>query len=93
MPEPATIVIWSLLGAGGWLGLAVWRRRDTGRRPWSPETRRAISAKLLPGGRAVRLVLRRISIGAPVCPRPPTFSPICSEQIACREADGRNGKS
>jgi hypothetical protein len=41
VPEPATIVVWSLLGAGSWLGMRVWRR-DTGRRPWPPETRQAI---------------------------------------------------
>lgn len=27
IPEPATIVVWSLLGAAGWLGMRVWRRR------------------------------------------------------------------
>ena len=41
-PEPATIVVWSLLGAGSWFGMRVWRRRDSGRRPWSPQTRQAI---------------------------------------------------
>jgi hypothetical protein len=42
VPEPATIVVWSLLGAGSWLGMRVWRRRETGRRSWSPENRQAI---------------------------------------------------
>jgi hypothetical protein len=42
VPEPATIVVWSLLGAGSWFGMKVWRRRDTGRRSWSPENRQAI---------------------------------------------------
>jgi hypothetical protein len=48
VPEPATIIIWSLLGMSSWLGLRVWRRRGnsadlgSGRRPWSPEDRRAI---------------------------------------------------
>ena len=30
VPEPATIIIWSLLGLGSWLGLGVWRRRRGG---------------------------------------------------------------
>jgi hypothetical protein len=43
VPEPATIIIWSLLGAGSWLGMGVWRRRrPVGRQPWSPEARQAI---------------------------------------------------
>jgi hypothetical protein len=43
VPEPATIIIWSLLGAGGWLGMSVSRRRrPVGRQPWSPENRQAI---------------------------------------------------
>jgi hypothetical protein len=51
VPEPATIIIWSLLGAGSWLGMRVWRRRDPRfgdelagpvRQPWSPEARQAI---------------------------------------------------
>ena len=42
--EPATIIIWSLLGGGSWLGMRVWRRvKGAGRRqPWSPENRQAI---------------------------------------------------
>jgi hypothetical protein len=44
VPEPATLVVWSLLGAGSWLGMRVWRRRNrpAGRQPWSPENRSAI---------------------------------------------------
>jgi len=43
VPEPCTIIVWSLLGAGSWLGMRVWRKpRSIGRRPWSPETRNAI---------------------------------------------------
>jgi hypothetical protein len=43
IPEPATIIIWSLLGAGSWLGMRVWRRRGpVGRQPWSPANRQAI---------------------------------------------------
>lgn len=51
VPEPATIIIWSLLGAGSWLGTRVWRRRGSdlaedlapgARQPWSPENRQAI---------------------------------------------------
>jgi hypothetical protein len=41
VPEPATIVIWSLLAAGTGLGAGLSRRRRTGRR-WSPENRQAI---------------------------------------------------
>jgi hypothetical protein len=43
-PEPATIIVWSLLGAGSWLGVRVWRRRGqpVGRQPWSDENRQAI---------------------------------------------------
>ena len=40
VPEPATILIWSLLGATWAGGLAVVRRR----RPWTPEARTAIVA-------------------------------------------------
>jgi len=44
IPEPASLIVWSLLGMGSWLGLRVWRRRrmPVGRRPWSPENRTAI---------------------------------------------------
>ena len=45
VPEPATIIIWSLLGMGSWLGMKVVRRRrvgPAGRRSWSPENRQAI---------------------------------------------------
>jgi hypothetical protein len=43
VPEPATIIIWSLLGAATWLGMRVARRgRPVGRRAWSPEERQAI---------------------------------------------------
>ncbi len=44
IPEPASLIVWSLLGAGSWLGLRVWRRRrgPVGRRPWLPENRTAI---------------------------------------------------
>jgi hypothetical protein len=45
VPEPATIIIWSLLGAG-WAGLAVVRRRMGSRQPWSPEARTAIVAMI-----------------------------------------------
>ena len=43
-PEPATVVIWSLLGVGSWLGMRVSRRRraSIGRQPWTPATRQAI---------------------------------------------------
>jgi hypothetical protein len=44
IPEPASILVWSLLGAGSWFGLRVWRRRGgaVGRGPWSEESRSAI---------------------------------------------------
>ena len=43
VPEPATILVWSLLGAASWLGMRVWRGgRRIGRRLWSPENRQAI---------------------------------------------------
>jgi hypothetical protein len=55
VPEPASVIIWSLLGAGTWLGARVWRRGRVGvtgdvsiptmpatRQPWSPEARNAI---------------------------------------------------
>jgi len=48
IPEPASLIIWSLLGAGC-AGLGVWRRRraaqmggGTPRAPWSEESRQAI---------------------------------------------------
>ncbi len=43
IPEPATMIVWSLLGAS-WLGIRVWRRGrgPAGRQPWSPENRQAI---------------------------------------------------
>jgi hypothetical protein len=50
VPEPATILIWSILGAGSWLGMRVWRKpKHIGRRPWSPETRNAIHAIIARG--------------------------------------------
>jgi hypothetical protein len=43
VPEPATIIIWSLFGAGSLLGMRVSQRgRRVGRQPWSPEHRDAI---------------------------------------------------
>ncbi len=43
VPEPATIIIWSLLGFGSWLGLRISRRRGSvGRQAWSDENRQAI---------------------------------------------------
>ncbi|MBU4271029.1 MAG: right-handed parallel beta-helix repeat-containing protein [Planctomycetes bacterium] len=44
IPEPASVLVWCLLGAGSWLGMRVWRRRrvPVGRQPWSPENRQAI---------------------------------------------------
>ena len=42
VPEPATILVWSLLGAS-WLGIRVWRHgRRVGRQRWSDENRTAI---------------------------------------------------
>jgi hypothetical protein len=43
-PEPATIVVWSLLGMFSWVGARVWRQRrgPVGRQSWSPEARQAI---------------------------------------------------
>jgi hypothetical protein len=38
VPEPATMIIWSLLGVGGWLGTRVSRRRQG----WSDDNRTAI---------------------------------------------------
>ncbi len=60
VPEPAAIVIWSLLGAGSWLGIKVWRRRGPAlgdeisrpaRQPWSPEARQAIHELIAHGSR------------------------------------------
>jgi hypothetical protein len=56
VPEACTLVIWSLLGAGSWLGMRVWRRRGpvgatddisspatlVARPSWTPEARQAI---------------------------------------------------
>ncbi len=43
VPEPATLIIWSLLGFGSWLGLRISRRRESvGRPAWSDENRQAI---------------------------------------------------
>ena len=52
VPEPATIIIWSLLGLGSWLGMRVWRRRrggPAGRQPWSNENRTAIRGIIVRG--------------------------------------------
>ena len=43
VPEPATLIVWSLLGGASWLGMRVWRGgRQIGRRSWSPENLQAI---------------------------------------------------
>ncbi len=46
IPEPATIIIWSLLGGASWFGVRVWRQRRIAvparRQPWSDESRMAI---------------------------------------------------
>ena len=43
VPEPAAILVWSLLGAASWLGMGVSRHgRRVGRQPWSDENRAAI---------------------------------------------------
>ena len=44
VPEPASVLVWCLLGAGSWLGMRVWRRRriPVGQQSWSPENRQAI---------------------------------------------------
>ncbi|MFZ1932255.1 MAG: hypothetical protein WCB27_04445 [Thermoguttaceae bacterium] len=43
VPEPATMIVWSLLGVASWLGTRVWRQgRRVGRQPWSNENRTAI---------------------------------------------------
>jgi len=57
VPEPATLIIWSLLGAGG-VGVSVWRRRRSGqwidgdvlRAPWPEENRQAIRQVIARGG-------------------------------------------
>jgi len=42
-PSRLRFIVWSLLGAGSWLGMRVWRRgRRVGRQPWSDENRQAI---------------------------------------------------
>ncbi len=52
VPEPATILVWSLLGAASWLGMGVWRRgQHGGRRSWSEENRMAIHDIIARGGR------------------------------------------
>ena len=43
VPEPATIIVWSLLGAASWMGMRVVRPgRRVGRQPWTNENRTAI---------------------------------------------------
>jgi hypothetical protein len=42
VPEPATMIVWSLLGAASWLGMRVWRGGRRIGRSWSPENRQAI---------------------------------------------------
>jgi hypothetical protein len=43
VPEPATMIVWSLLGAASWLGMRVWRGgQRISRRSWSSENRQAI---------------------------------------------------
>jgi hypothetical protein len=57
LPEPSTLIIWSLLGAAG-MGLSVWRRRRGGRfmggavprAAWSEENRQAIRRIIARGG-------------------------------------------
>lgn len=50
IPEPASVLIWCLLGAGSWLGMRVWRGgRRIGRPVWSPENRQAIQ-EIIAGG-------------------------------------------
>ncbi len=45
IPEPATLIVWSLLGGASWLGMRVVQRgRRVGRQPWSEENRAAILA-------------------------------------------------
>ncbi len=42
VPEPATMIVWSLLGTASWLGMRVWRSGRRIGRPWSEENRAAI---------------------------------------------------
>jgi hypothetical protein len=43
VPEPATMIVWSLLGAASWLGMRVWRGgQRISRCSWSSENRQAI---------------------------------------------------
>jgi hypothetical protein len=43
IPEPATLVVWSLLATASWLGVRVWRQgRRVGRPGWPDENRAAI---------------------------------------------------
>jgi len=48
IPEPVSLIIWSLFGLGTMFGLRVWRRRGIAvpatptRQPWSDESRMAI---------------------------------------------------
>ncbi len=55
VPEPASVIVWSLLG-GSWIGLGVYRRRRRGRfteraTPWSEESRTAIHQIIERGNR------------------------------------------
>jgi hypothetical protein len=57
LPEPSTLLIWSLLGASG-MGLSIWRRRRSGRwidgdvprADWSAENRQAVHRIIARGG-------------------------------------------
>ncbi len=43
VPEPATLLVWSILGAASWLGMRVWRGgQRICRRAWAAENRQAI---------------------------------------------------